>query len=439
MRLIYFILYFSLPYALRIFYRQVRTVNAPKEFLGGTIYVSNHPASFMDPLVIAALRNPIVFFMTRSDVFTPISRPLLWASHMLPIYRQHDGVDTKDKNMETFDKCKAVLKGGRNLLIFGEGFTDDTPIRRLKPVKKGAARIGFTTLESLNWSKKIYMAAVGNNYTEPNLMRSDVLISTSDKICLNDYKELYLSNPNKAISDVTKLIEKLMKDQITHVEDVNLTTFHEQIMMISRKGMNARSYDPSISLKSRWEFSRKLALWLNDQETLNEGLVALKNELDAYFKLIKKFKIADHYIYEKSEKNSVHRSVDLLKIILLFPLALLGFLHCGLIYFGVKRFVEKSFKRKVFWGSTKLILGVVLFGILNIPSIFLFEAYIYPSYLLGLVYYAFIGIYGFAAYQWVMSIKRFKEKGVINKADLSKFISKRKDLENKVSELLKEI
>ena len=209
--------------------------------------------------------------------------------------------------------------------------------------------------------------------------------------------------------------------------------------MISRKGMNARSYDPSIPLKSRWEFSRKLALWLNDQETLNEGLVALKNELDAYFKLIKKFKIADHYIYEKSEKNSVHRSVDLLKIILLFPLALLGFLHCGLIYYGVKRFVEKSFKRKVFWGSTKLILGVVLFGILNIPSIFLFEAYIYPSYLLGLVYYAFIGIYGFAAYQWVLSIKRFKEKGVIHKADLSKFISKRKDLENKVSELLKEI
>jgi hypothetical protein len=69
----------------------------------------------------------------------------------------------------------------------------------------------------------------------------------------------------------------------------------------------------------------------------------------------------------------------------------------------------------------------------------LFEAYIYPSYLLGFVYYAFIGIYGFAAYQWVISIKRFKEKGVINKADLSKFISKRKDLENKVAELLKEI
>lgn len=439
MRLIYFILYFALPYALRIFYKRIQIINSPKEWFGRTIYVSNHPASFMDPLVIAALRQPIVFFMTRSDVFTPISRPLLWASHMLPIYRQHDGVDTKDRNMETFDKCKAVLKGGRNLLIFGEGFTDDTPIRRLKPVKKGAARIGFTTLESLNWSKDIYMAAVGNNYAEPNLMRSDLLISTSEKICLNDYKELYLSNPNKAISDVTKLIEQLMKEQITHVEDENLTSFHEQIMMISRKGMNAHSYDSAIPLKKRWEFSRKLALWLNEQTDLSESQASLKNDLDSYFKLIKKFKLADHIIYEKSVKGKLDSTLDLLKIILLFPLALLGFLHCGIIYFVVKRFVEKSFKRKVFWGSTKLILGVVALGFLNIPTIFLFEAFVYPSYLLGFVYYAFIGIYGFAAYQWAVSIKRFKEKGVINKMDISRFVSKRHELEIRVNELIKEI
>jgi 1-acyl-sn-glycerol-3-phosphate acyltransferase len=95
----------------------------------------------MDPLVVASLRLPIVFFMTRSDVFTPISRPLLWASHMLPIYRQHDGEDTKAKNEEVFQKCSRILSFGRNLLIFGEGFTDDTFVRRLKPVKKGAVRI----------------------------------------------------------------------------------------------------------------------------------------------------------------------------------------------------------------------------------------------------------------------------------------------------------
>ena len=136
MRLVYFILFVTLRYTFWIFYPRQKTINSPKQFGGRTIYVSNHAASFMDPLVVASLRLPIVFFMTRSDVFTPISRPLLWASHMLPIYRQHDGEDTKAKNEEVFQKCSRILSFGRNLLIFGEGFTDDTFVRRLKPVKR---------------------------------------------------------------------------------------------------------------------------------------------------------------------------------------------------------------------------------------------------------------------------------------------------------------
>jgi len=151
----------------------------------------------MDPLVVASFRPPIVFFLTRSDVFTKLTKPFLWAAHMLPIYRQQDGVDTKDENIKTFDECTKILKYGRNLLIFGEGFTDDVFIRRLKPVKKGAVRIGFYSLEKLNWKKKIYIAAVGCNYSDPNEMRSDLLISTSKRICLNDYRQEYEENPIK--------------------------------------------------------------------------------------------------------------------------------------------------------------------------------------------------------------------------------------------------
>jgi len=142
----YAIIYAVLSYTLRIFYPRRLTVNGPKERLGSTIYVSNHTASFMDPLVVARFAKPIVFFMTRSDVFTKTTTPFLTAVHMLPIYRQHDGEDTKKKNEEVFERCSTILKKGKNLLIFGEGFTDDVFIRRLKPVKKGAVRIGFLTL-----------------------------------------------------------------------------------------------------------------------------------------------------------------------------------------------------------------------------------------------------------------------------------------------------
>lgn len=437
MRLVYFLLDFTLNYTLRIFYRRIKLVNSPKIFFGRTIYVSNHANSFMDPLVIAALRMPIVFFMTRSDVFTPISKPFLWACQMLPIYREQDGVDTKKKNDEVFRTCTRILSFGRNLLIFGEGFTDDTFVRRLKPVKKGAARIGFQTLEALNWKKKIYMSAVGCNYTDRNKMRSDLLIATSERFCLNDYKELYLENPNKAINDVTKRIERLMQEQITHIEDKDNCNFHEEIMTINRQGMNGDQYDSRLSLKERWMYSRKLANWMNGIDVASDtALHDLKMELSVYFGLLKKMKLTDRKVYERKLSKSMGRNMNLFMMIVLFPFALLGFIHCFIPYIFVKRFVEKSFKRKVFWGSVKLILGKLAIGLFNIPAIFLFSHLIYPSIGWGIVYYITIGVYALAAYVWFINLKEYKFKTAVSKQNIEKIIARRDELEKKINELI---
>lgn len=85
-------------------------VNPPRELMGRTIYVSNHPASFMDPLVSATLRQPIVFFMVRSDVFKTFSKPFFWMMHMLPIYRQQDGGDTKSATRRLFKDPPKYLR-----------------------------------------------------------------------------------------------------------------------------------------------------------------------------------------------------------------------------------------------------------------------------------------------------------------------------------------
>lgn len=435
MRILYLLLKITLNYSLRVFYPRMKFINSPKQLLGRTIYVSNHAASFMDPLVVAVLRMPIVFFMTRSDIFNKVTQPFLWACHMLPIYRQLDGEDTKGKNEAVFNKCARVLSFGRNLLIFGEGFTDDTFIRRLKPVKKGAVRIGFTTLEKLDWKKDIYIAAVGVNYSDPNQMRSDLLISYSKKIKLNDYRKEYQENPNKVINTLTKEIESLMQEQITHVIEKEHAPFHEHIMMINRKGMNALNFDRSRSLKQRWEYSRKLALWMNEQNFEdNKALSQLEEDAKSYFNLLKRFKIQEQYIFWKKSNGS--RLNNILAMIFLTPFAIIGAIHCLPAYLFVKRFVEKTMKRKVFWGSMKLILGQLLIAILNIPLIFVFYYFIYPSWWLWIGYFFSIGLTGLAAYMWMVNFKAFKTKGVINKTDLSKIIAKRDALEKDMQALI---
>ena len=422
-----------------IYYRRIKSINAPREFLGRTIYVSNHANSFMDPLVVASFRLPIVFFMVRADIYKGVMKSIFWASHMFPIYRQQDGGDTKALNDGVFAKCTRVLKYGRNLLIFGEGFTDDVFVRRLKPIKKGAVRIGFATLESMNWKKKIYIAAVGCNYSAPSKMRSDLLISGSDKICLNDYREAYEENPNKVITELTKKIEVLMQDQITHIEDKQFGPLHENIMSVTRKGIHGKSYDEKLSLVKRWKYSQKLAKWINGHEGDNaKPLIDLSDKLKSYFERLEKLNLEDHLVYWKLKNSSGSRIKEIMYCILLFPFMLIGFIHCSIPYIITKRFVEKSFKREVFHGSVKMMMGKILTGLFNIPVIFLIYYLVYPSWWVSIAYYFTIGLTGLAAYMWFKHLAAFKNKGIMNKSNLDEIIAERNSLEKLIDELLPE-
>jgi hypothetical protein len=402
--------------------------------------VCNHPASFLDPLVISVLQRPIVFFMTRSDVFKPFLKPLLWSVHMLPIYREHDGEDTKSKNEEVFRSCFKILSGGRNLMIFGEGFTDDIFIRRLKPIKKGAARIGFGALESLNWKKKIFIQAVGINYAEPNKMRGEVLISNSEQICLNDYKDLYHENPSKAINEATKRIEKLLQQQITHVENIEWVFFHEHVSRLKRFGLHPLDSDFSISLEKRWKNTKAFANWLNSIDlNASDDLVLLKKELEDYFKLLNKMKLEESYIYELTEKKELSNPKELVFLILFFPFVPIGLIHFYLPYLFVKRFTEKTFKRKVFWSSVKLMLGFLIMALFNIIFITLLNVFFVHNALISIAYFLIIPIFGLVTYNWFIELRTFKTKIKLRKVNLSSVLVKREKLISKIDLLCPKI
>ena len=81
-----------------------------------------------------------------------------------------------------------------------------------------------------------------------------------------------------------------------------------------------------------------------------------------------------------------------------------------------------------------MLLGMIFFGVLNIPYIFLFHAYIYPDYGLATLYFLLIGLFGLAAYEWMLAYTSFREKGLVRKADLGKFIAKRRELLRAIKE-----
>ena len=366
MRPLYFIFWFGLSFSFRLFFRRKKEVRPSKSRFGRTIFVSNHPSSFLDPLVVSRLRKPIVYFMTRSDVFNRFTRPLFWLAHMLPIYRQQDGGNSQEKNKKVFKKATETLARNRNLLIFGEGITDDIFERRLKPIKKGAMRIGFTALEDLDWKVEIRVQGLGLNYTNPGILRSDVLLAAAEPILLNDYKEAYLENPSKVISELNRELEQRMQAQITHVKSDEHVLLHEQIMMLNRKGMHVNCHDPKISLENRWLYSQKLAAYLNAlSEDQNENIASIKNQINTYLDSLHKLGLKEAELYWFAiQKN--WRLLTFFKLIIQLPLFILGLLHIALPTLWVKSFVEKKLKRPVFWSSTKMTMLLVLLPIWNI-------------------------------------------------------------------------
>lgn len=428
----YLFLKLILNYSLRLFYRKIETKGTPNEYFGSTIYVCNHPASFMDPLILGAIRKPVVFFMTRADVFNKATQPIFRAAHMLPIYRERDGVATKSANEQVFETCAELLIKKRNLLLFGEGFTDDVFERRLKPLKKGAARIGFLTLEKCNWEKPIYMAATGMNYEAPNLMRSVVFIKSSVKICLNDYKEKYLENSSKTIVEVTNKMAQLLEEQVIHVQNEHWFKLVEQVLQISQKGMVVYAHSSMKSLFEHWSFSKKLANWVNKkEESDSEQLETLEKATNAYFQKLEQNGIKDELIAGLSSSGKLNFFKPLLKALLLLPFALVGFIHCLIPYLLVKRFTEKSFKRPVFWGSVKMLVGMIVMGIVNIPVIFIVQSFL-ESYVIGFIYYALIGLFGLASYLFIQEITQLKSKLNVRKSDLYSLKKERIELEKMI-------
>ena len=80
-----------------------------------------------------------------------------------------------------------------------------------------------------------------------------------------------------------------------------------------------------------------------------------------------------------------------------------------------------------------MLLGVLALGIINIPVIFIFYYFVFPSWIAAFIYYTTIGMTGLAAYLLVKKFKIYKTKGVINKTDLTGILKKREALETAIN------
>jgi hypothetical protein len=225
---------------------------------------------------------------------------------------------------------------------------------------------------------------------------------------------------------------QLLEEQVIHVQNERWFKLVEQVLQITQKGIITYVDSKKTTLFNKWTFSKKIANWVNEKEkTDSEQLETIEKATNAYYQKLEQKGIKDELIAGLSSTEKLNFFKPFLKALLLLPFALVGFIHCLIPYLLVKRFTEKSFKRPVFWGSVKMLVGMIVMGLINIPVIFILHSFI-GSYSLCIVYYLLIGLFGLASYLFIQEITQLKSKLNVRKSDLHSLKKERIELEKMI-------
>jgi 1-acyl-sn-glycerol-3-phosphate acyltransferase len=338
--------------ALGINFKKIHLANLDKLPMDKPVLlVTNHPTAFIEPCIFGSYLDRPVHFMVRGDLFKkPLYAKLMNDIKMIPIFRRSDGYDNIKNNYGTFEYVYELLKNGALIQILAEAST--AQVKRLRPLKKGTARMAFGALEKYGKDQDIMLVPCGLNYTAADEYRSDVMVVFGDPIPIQEFRAEYEMNEAKAIRSLTNRLQDDLKELIIHVIEEE-EEIYEFLFEIDRSD-NMQPIFPIYDEKGLPRFEREydIAEQLNqaDPKTFESN----KSKVLDYNKACKKYKVTDFAVRRKSFG-------DLSNILILalgFVPFLIGRYGCFIPIFFANRLGNNKVKQKEFVASVKLASGI---------------------------------------------------------------------------------
>ncbi|HMS67085.1 MAG: 1-acyl-sn-glycerol-3-phosphate acyltransferase [Saprospiraceae bacterium] len=219
--MVYRFFYYMANLAIRVYYRRIY-INGLENIDKKQAYIMacNHPAGFMEPIIMACTFPRDLYFLVRGDLFEkPVLKNLLYATHQLPIFRFRDGFSSLRQNQDTINQSINALGEKKALMIFAEGSTEYG--FGIRPLKKGLARIAFQTLDQYP-DLDLKILPIGISFNNVDKVGGDVILNVGKPF---DVREFYTSDPQLQPTKLIPLINKtteLMNDLVIQ-ESANLT------------------------------------------------------------------------------------------------------------------------------------------------------------------------------------------------------------------------
>lgn len=386
--------------ALKVFYKSTKINN--KDFIpkkGPMIIVTNHPNTFMDPLVVAGNIKPQVYFLANSSIFgSGIVKKILKKLHMIPIQRKIDTNKEKVDNNKIFEQCYNFLGKGGTLLIFPEG----TSIRerRLRKLKTGTARIALGAMAKYNFDVDLKIVTIGLNYSNPESFRSEVFLNVDEAISVKDFKGSYEKDDFQAAVELTEKIREQLEEHIIVTKNEIEDRLAKEIETVYKPQLSEELHLSDKEKEQDFLISQGIVDAVHHFETHEpERIKAFRPKIDAYLNDLERVKLSDEYFKKEKQGKSIFWASlqTLLYFVLGFPLFIYGLLNNYIPYIipsQVAAKIVKLSKVEEYTAPVMMITGIFSFGFFYPLQIILFQVF-FKSFWLTLAYTVSLPLSGF--------------------------------------------
>ena len=379
---------------------------------GPLIIVANHPNTFMDPLLIAAITSQRIGFVANASIFVNqfISRIFSYF-HVIPIFRKNDvAPGEKPDNRKAFSKCHEYLGQQGTLLIFPEG-TSYYELK-LRDIKTGTARIALSFEEWKGFEGNLKIVPIALDYSDSIQFRSVVSVTVCRPISIHAYKLAYEKNEFDAVSELTELVRSELGDLIPQTsgkeQEKFLVKAHQfyTAFYATKADLNL---NPKQSLEVRNQVSK--ALQFIQEENL-ELYLDTENKLLLFFKLLREEGLTINVISDTilPEKGFLVYALDLLKYILLFPIYVFG-LCTNYVPYMLTAKIFKSLKLDIeYKAPVQMITGFFTFPLYYALIIWVFRVNISAEFWHSLLLFVLMPISGYMTLYYYAELRRFLKK-----------------------------
>ena len=270
--------------AIRVFFRKIYFYN--KDIIKPgvpTLLAINHPTAFIDPIFVATHISPKAYTMLRGDVFnSPFKIWFLDQIGTIPIFRFRNGFEGMRQNQDSFERCYELLNKNACISILSEGSMAHE--KRLRPIQKGTAKMALGVYEKFG-NEKVQIIPIGVNYSDSNQMRSVLMAKVGEPIPIKNYLDAYRENPRKAILQITREIERQLKEQVIHINDPVDDIWINQLLEVQQNNIEDTVWPGYAETDEFRQKQMELTQQLNEKSDSEKA--TLKAKAASYFQKLK--------------------------------------------------------------------------------------------------------------------------------------------------------